>query len=56
MEDTRNTDDVFFDVLKQIEREILENKDDPDSKECLRLIDEEEAQYQREYEMELQNA
>ena len=56
MEDIRNTDGGFFDVLKQIEREILEKKDDPDAKECLRLIEEEEAQFQRDYEMELQNA
>lgn len=56
MEDVITTDDGFFDVLKSIERKILESKDDPEAKECLRLIDEEEAQFQREYEEELANA
>jgi hypothetical protein len=48
-----NTDGDFFIRLKQIEREILESKDDPQAKECLRLIDEEEERFQREYEEEM---
>jgi hypothetical protein len=56
METVRNIDGNFFDMLKQIERDFLESLDDPEAKECLRAIDEEEERFQKEYEKEMLEA
>lgn len=53
MEEIVNTDGDFFDVLKKIERRILEEKDDSEARDCLHEIDKEENRFNREYEQEL---
>ena len=52
---TNNEEDVvvadggFFDMLRQIERKVLTEMDTPDSRESLRLIEEEDAEFDAKY-------
>ncbi|MBN2940333.1 MAG: hypothetical protein JTJ11_09515 [Collinsella sp.] len=52
---TNNEEDVvvadggFFDMLRQIERKVLTEMDTPDSRESLRLIEEEDAEVDVKY-------